>query len=98
MEPRMSRYHVGLEWTALEYPYFDYSLLSTLDALGRLGHTPQEPKIAAALDYLLDQQRPDGAWTLNQRRRRLPFDVGQPGEPNKWLTLDALRVIKRFYA
>ena len=98
MEPRMDRYHVDLEWTTLEYPYFGYSLLSTLDALGRLGYTAQEPKIAAALDYLLDQQRPDGAWTLNQRRRRLPFDVGQPGEPNKWLTLDALRVIKQFHA
>ena len=22
--------------------------------------------------------------------------VGQPGEPNKWLTLDALRVVKLF--
>jgi len=23
--------------------------------------------------------------------------VGQPGQPNKWLTLDALRVIKLLY-
>jgi hypothetical protein len=49
------------------------------------------------LEYLLGRQRPDGAWALDQRRDRLPFDVGKPGQPNKWLTLDALRVTKLFY-
>jgi hypothetical protein len=38
--------------------------------------------------------RADGAWPLDQRRDRLPFDVGQAGQANKWLTLDALRVIR----
>ncbi len=98
MEPHMSRYHVDLPWTALEYPPFGYSLLSTLGALGHLGYTAEDPKIAAALEYVLSRQRPDGGWVLDQRRPRLPFDVGQPGHPNKWLTLDALRVVKLFYA
>jgi hypothetical protein len=94
MEQGMSKYHVGLPWTALEYPYFGYGLIPTLDALLRLGYSPKQPKIARALNHLLSRQLPGGGWPLDERPYRLPFDVGQPGEPNKWLTLDALRVLK----
>lgn len=96
MAPRMDRYHVGIPWTVLAYPYFDYSLISALDALARLGYGPDD-KIAAALEYLLSRQGSDGAWRLDQVSRRPPFDVGQPGEPSKWLTLDALRALKLLY-
>jgi hypothetical protein len=96
MEQGMDRYHVGIPWTTLEYPYFGYGLVSTLDALARLGCTGQQPKVATALEYLLSRQLPDGTWPLDQSPYRLPFDVGQPGEPNKWLTLDAVRVLKLF--
>jgi hypothetical protein len=27
-----------------------------------------------------------------------PIEFGQPGEPNKWLTLDALRVVNLLYS
>ena len=94
MEPRMGRYHVGELWTILEYPYFGYGVISALDALARLGYTLEHPKLALAMEYLLGRQLPDGAWPLDQSAPRPPFDVGQPGQPNEWLTLDALRVIK----
>ena len=94
MEPRMSRYHVGDLWTILEYPYFGYGVISALDALARLGYTLEQPKIAVAMEFLLSRQLPDGTWPLDQSSHRPPFDVGQPGQPNEWLTLDALRVIK----
>ena len=93
MEPRMDRYHVSDLWTILEYPYFGYGVISALDTLARLGYTLEQPKIAMAMEYLLSRQLPDGTWPLDQSPRRPPFDVGQPGQPNKWLTLDALRVI-----
>jgi hypothetical protein len=94
LEPRMARYHVKDLWTILQYPYVDYSVISALDALARLGYPLQQPQVAAAMEYLLGRQLPDGAWPLDQVPHRPPFDVGQPGEPNKWLTLGALRVIK----
>ena len=94
MERGMGRYHVGIAWTTLEYPPFDYSLISTLDALAWLGYTLEQPKIGEAIEYLLTRQLPNGAWSLDQSPYRPPFDMGQPGEPNKWLTLDALRAIK----
>lgn len=97
MKGNMSRYHVGIPWTTLQYPYFDYSLLSTLDSLARLGHTSKEPTIAEAVEYLLSRQLRDGAWPLDHSPRCPPFDIGQPGAPNKWLTLDALCVIRRLH-
>jgi hypothetical protein len=97
MERGMSKYHVGIPWTTLEYPYFDYGLISTLDALARLGCTMEQPKVAMAMEYLLSRQLPDGTWPLDQSPYKPPFEVGLPGEPNKWMTLDILRVIKLFH-
>jgi hypothetical protein len=100
MEPRMSRYHVGDAWgtwECLKYPYFGFSVISALDALARLGYTPEEPKIAGAVEYLLSRQLPDGTWPLDDSWSRSPIYFGQPGEPNKWLTLDALRAVKLLY-
>lgn len=100
MEPRMSRYHVGDAWgtwECLKYPYFGFSVISALDALARLGYTPEEPKIAAALEYLLSRQLPDGTWPMDESWSRSPIEFGQPNEPNKWLTLDAMRVVKLLY-
>ena len=100
MEPRMSRYHVGDTWgtwDCLKYPYFGFSVISALDALARLGYTLEQPKIAAAVEYLLSRQLPDGAWPLDESWPRPPLDFGQPAEPNRWLTLDALRVVKLLY-
>jgi hypothetical protein len=94
MKLRMSRYHTKDLWTVLEYPYFGYGVISALDALARLGYTLEQPKVAQAMEWLLSRQLPNGTWPLDQSPSRLPFDVGQPGEPSKWLTLDALRVIK----
>ena len=101
MEPRMSRYHVGDgwgTWESLKYPYFGFSVISALDALARLGCMLKEPKIAAAVDHLLSRQLPDGAWPLDEVWPSSPIDFGRPGEPNKWLTLDALRVVKMFHS
>ena len=94
MEPGMSRFHVGIPWTTLQWPPFDYSLVSTLDSLARLGYTLDHPKIAQATDYLLGRQLPDGSWPLDHTSSHPPFDPGPTGRPNKWVTLETLRVLK----
>jgi hypothetical protein len=45
----------------------------------------------------LSRQLADGTWFLDQKRERLPFDAGRPGEPNRWLTLDVLKMVKLLY-
>jgi len=98
MEPRMARYHVGDLWTILEYPYFGYGVISALDALARLDYTLEQPKMAVAMEYLLRRQLPNGAWPSDRSAPRPPIEIGPLGKPNKWLTLDALRVIKLLQA
>jgi hypothetical protein len=101
MEPRMSRYHVGDDWgtwEGLKYPYFGFSVISALDALARLGFTLDEPTISAAATYLLNRQLPDGTWPMDSCWPSTPIDFGRPGEPNRWLTLDAMRVLKLLYS
>jgi hypothetical protein len=97
MQPRMSRYRVGEgwgTWECLKYPYFGFSLLGALDALARLGCSPSEPGIAAGWEYLLGRQLPGGSWPLDANWPDIPLDFGSPGQPNRWLTLDALRIAR----
>jgi len=93
LESKMGRFHVSDAWTIFEYPYFNYSLIPTLLALLRLGMSADHPTIATGIRYVLERQRDDGAWWLDHSPRA-PADLGRVGEPNKWLTLDALRVVK----
>jgi hypothetical protein len=100
MEPRMSRYHVGPTWGTwenLDYPHFGIGVIPALDALARLGYTPEKPNVAAAVEYLLSRQLPNGSWPQDQSAYRPPFAVGSPCQPSKWVTLDALRVLKLLY-
>jgi hypothetical protein len=97
MEPRMRRYHSKEMWTVLQYPYISYSVITSMEVLAQCGYTVEHPKMAQAMGYLRDRQSSDGAWPLDHVVNHPPFDVGRPGEPNKWLTLDALRVIKLLY-
>jgi hypothetical protein len=94
MERGMTKYHVGIPWTVFQYPYFDYGLIPALDALARLSYTLDHSKVAAATDYLLSRQQPDGTWHLDEIPDRPPLELGQAGTPHKWITLDALRAIK----
>ena len=80
---------------AFRYPYFGYSVLTALDALFTLGYTASHPGVASAVDYLRSRQGKDGTWPLDQAVFRPPADFGLPGQPNKWITLDALRVLRR---
>jgi len=99
MQPGMYRYHVGEKWgtwESLKYPTFGFSVLSALDALGRLGRTVDDPGVRRCLDYLLSCQLPKGPWPLDESWPESPLDFGEIGQPNKWITLDAMRVLKMF--
>lgn len=97
MEPNMGHYHVSDAWTVLQYPYFNYGVLPALSALTVLGYGRAHPKIAKALDWLLDRRQKDGTWTLDEEVFHPQADFGRAGKPNKYITLDALRVFKSVF-
>ncbi|WP_374202972.1 squalene cyclase [Saccharothrix sp. S26] len=85
--------------TRFAYPFrWFYSVLNAADYFRRaslLDGTPPDPRMADAIELIRDQRQPDGTW-LQARRHpgRVWFEVDAPaGEPSKWLTLHATRVL-----
>jgi hypothetical protein len=57
--------------------------------------SPPDPRMAEAIELVRAARQPDGTW-LQARRHpgRVWFEVDvPPGEPSKWLTLYATRVL-----
>ena len=75
-----------------------YDVLRGLDYFrdaAALTGTPPDPRLGDAIDHIRSRQRPDGTWPLDRRDPgRVWFDVDEgPGEPSRWVTLRALRVL-----
>ncbi len=73
-----------------------YDTLRALDYFRRARPAGDRP-LAAALDLLRSQRRPDGRWTLdNTHEGPTPFEMDgeMEGFPSRWITLRALRVLR----
>ncbi|MBI4258631.1 MAG: hypothetical protein HY619_06720 [Thaumarchaeota archaeon] len=95
-------------WFRFHYPvHYYYDLLVGLDVITALGYG-DDSRLKPALKVLREKRRPDGAWLLDAIHPDLgpgakyvlgepvtPFALEKAGEPSKWITLQALRVLKR---
>jgi hypothetical protein len=51
-----------------------------------------------SVDLILKTQGPDGRWLLmNTFNGKMWVDVEEKGLPSKWITLRALRALRRFH-
>jgi hypothetical protein len=76
-----------------------YDVLRGLDYFRdacQLNGAPPDPRLADAVEHLEARRRPDGTWPLDWTMRgRVWFDVDEgPGEPSRWVTLRAMRVLR----
>lgn len=97
-----------LPWFRFHYPvHYYYDLLVGLDVITSLGYAGDK-RLKAALQILEDKRRPDGTWALDAvhpdlgvgagyrfKKRPKHFTLEKQGKPSKWITLTALRVLKR---
>lgn len=98
-----------LPWFRFHYPiHYYYDVLVGLDAITSLGYG-SDKRLEPALEilkkrkkngvWLLDRAHPDPAsyaWGKgNLKRKNRAFALEQVGKPSKWITLTALRVLKR---
>ena len=96
-------------WFRFHYPtHYYYDVLVGLDVLTSLGYAGDR-RLLPALQILRKKQRSDGTWILDRihpdegpargpgaaRRKVEPFGLERAGRPSKWITLTALRVLKR---
>jgi len=95
-------------WLRLHYPnHYFYDILVGLDILTDLGYSGDR-RLGPALEALREKQQPNGTWLMDRihpdvsRRSDLPpgkkvkpFALERAGQPSKWITLRALRVLRR---
>jgi len=89
---------VRQEWTQFRFPVrWRYDVLRALDYLRRAG-IGREPRLDEALDLLTRARDASGRWALENPhpgRPHFPLEEGV-GEPSRWTTLRALRVLDWF--
>lgn len=95
-------------WLRLHYPnHYYYDILVGLDVLTQIGFAG-DPRLRPALKLLTKKRRQDGTWAIDRPHPDVsgpkavqygkgvtPLQLERPGRPSKWITLKALRVLKR---
>ncbi len=87
---------VSSHWFKFGFPLSYWSdVLETTAVLAELGYGG-DARLAPAIDLILSKQDAQGRWKLeNSLNRKMWIDIEQRGKPSKWVTLRALRVLKR---
>jgi hypothetical protein len=82
-------------WWKFGFPVFYVTdLLQNVEALAGLGYG-KDPRLKNALDFILQKQDSQGRWLLDYDYTGKTWsDFGPKKQPNKWVTLRALRVLK----
>jgi hypothetical protein len=85
-------------WFKLGFPIgYVADLLQNLETLCALGHA-RDARLEAALAWLLGKQDHQGRWRNQAASHgRTWVDIDMPGQPSKWVTLRACRVLKAVY-
>ncbi len=81
---------------------FGFPLMYQTDALEILGILTQlgydDTRMQEAIDIMISKQNNEGKWILeNTYNGRYQTNIEQKGKPSKWITLHALKVLKKFY-
>jgi hypothetical protein len=75
-------------------PRWHYDVLRALDYFAAAQAT-HDPRFEDAIDLVIGKRQSDGTWTLQNRHPgRLHFSMEAGGQPSRWNTLRALRVLR----
>jgi hypothetical protein len=83
-------------WSELSFPTrWHYDILWGLDYLRRAGVAPDD-RVAEAIEIVRTKRDPTGRWPLeNPHPGRVHFEMeAGAGEPSRWITLRAMRVLR----
>ncbi len=85
------------KWAKLGFPWmWDTDALELLLILTGLGF--RDDRMQDAIDLILSKQDDQGKWSLETTYNgRFQVDIEKRGKPSKWITLNALRILKRYY-
>lgn len=82
------------DWLRFSFPtWWHYDVLWALDYFRAAGNAP-DPRQAEAVELLRSKRRPDGTWLLEDTHPgAVHLTMENDGEPSRWNTLRALRVL-----
>jgi hypothetical protein len=83
-------------WLKFGFPLMaNTDVLEILGILARLGY--RDERMREAIDLMVAKQDEQCRWLLeNTYNGRFQVNIEQKGQPSKWVTLNALRVLKKF--
>jgi len=83
-------------WLRLGFPLmYQTDILEILDILTRLG--VKDERMQDAMDIVVSKQDDQGRWILeNTFNGRFITNIETKGKPSKWITLNAIRVLKKY--
>ena len=85
------------DWLNFGFPWsYGYDILRGLLVMTNLGYTlTNEKRLNDAVEVLFQKRCPDGTWILESTPAgRMQTSIEVKGKPSKWITLNALRVLK----
>ena len=88
----------GSAWTRFAFPtWWHYDVLRGLEYFRGAG-VPYDERMAEALELVASKRNGDGVWSLDTTYPGvMPIELGEvEGEPSRWITLRALRVLKYY--
>jgi hypothetical protein len=85
-------------WRRFGFPlHYNSDTLEAMRALVEAGAPRRTPRVARALDAILERRLPDGRWRLDfSWNGKMIADVEAKGRPSRWITFHALRVLQHF--
>jgi hypothetical protein len=90
----------GTDWTRFAFPtWWHYDVLRGLEYLRRAGVTPDD-RVAEAIELVASKRDDNGRWPLETRYPGvMPVEIDEgEGQPSRWNTLRALRVLDWYLA
>jgi len=84
-------------WWKFHFPVVGLDILQVAEALTALGYGA-DPRLANTLDLIREKQDENGRWLLEKNYgywHKWWINYGSLRKPNKWVTLRAMRVLKR---
>lgn len=87
---------ISAAWFKFGFPLSYWSdILETVEVLVDLGYG-DDSRLARVFQLILNKQDSQGRWRLeNSLNGKMWVDIERKGQPSKWITLRALRVLKR---
>lgn len=84
-------------WLQFGFPLmWQTDALEILGILTRLGY--KDPRMQEAIDLVISKQNDEGKWRLESTfNGRFQVNIEQKNKPSKWVTLNVLKALKRFY-